>query len=313
MQCNRVALAARTAGAVLAALVLTLVLETAPASGAAERAGQMLIPSAGWDGRPIQEPHRHDVVRTSAARRPTQGWSAGPVSFGTGFHRPGGSARVREVQRRLSRLGYHVGPVDGLFGRLTRASVAWFQVKHGLDVDGRATLETVRHLRARTGAGGRRATEGAEPGAVSQDGPGVSRAESWETFNQLVGPRLPVGERTATPETNSWRLTVLLVLVAVSLLLLIALFLQQISARRWDPTRQRRSLRDAAPRTDVAGEAARRQRHISAVPETGSRAAGEPRAPAGEEERPVRRFARSDDGPPGRAGTGGRRGTGAGP
>ncbi len=59
---------------------------------------------------------------------------------------------MREVQRRLHRLGYRPGPIDGLFGPLTRSSVAWFQVKHGLPVNGRATLATVRHLRARTGA-----------------------------------------------------------------------------------------------------------------------------------------------------------------
>ena len=59
---------------------------------------------------------------------------------------------MREVQRRLHRLGYRPGPIDGLFGPLTAPSVAWFQVKHGHAVNGRATLATVGHLRARTGA-----------------------------------------------------------------------------------------------------------------------------------------------------------------
>jgi Putative peptidoglycan binding domain/Resolvase, N terminal domain len=157
MQCTRIAPAARIAG-VLIALGLLLV----PATDAtaddrgASASERLLIPSAGWQGRPIRDPHRHQAVPTSSADRPLRGWSAGPVSLGTGTHRPSGSKRVREVQRRLRALGYRPGPVDGLFGARTRAAVGWFQVKHGFHVDGRATLAVVRHLRARTapGAGG---------------------------------------------------------------------------------------------------------------------------------------------------------------
>ena len=147
-----VALAARRPRAVLMALVLALLpCTSAPAAEAHDRAAHdLLIPSAGLNGRPVHKTHSHDALRTSAAGAPLPGWSAGPAAIGDGFHRLGGSDRVREVQRRLHRLGYHVGPIDGLFGPLTRASVAWFQVKHGLPVNGRATLATVRHLRSRT-------------------------------------------------------------------------------------------------------------------------------------------------------------------
>lgn len=162
MQPMRAAFAVRGAGAAVLALGLALAL-VAPATAHADAAGErMLIPSASWHGRPIQEPHRHEAVRTSLADVPRR-WSAGAVAIGTGFHRPGGSVRVREVQLRLRRLGYRPGPIDGLFGPRTRASVAWFQVKHGLPVTGRATLATVRHLRKRTGAGfGRGTTAPAE-------------------------------------------------------------------------------------------------------------------------------------------------------
>ena len=51
--------------------------------------------------------------------------------------RPGGSDRVREVQRRLIGLGYRPGPVDGLFGPRTRAATRWFQYKHGMALTGR--------------------------------------------------------------------------------------------------------------------------------------------------------------------------------
>jgi hypothetical protein len=232
MQCDHVALAARTAGILFLALLLAVApAASAPASGAHERAAQILISSAGWDGRAIQQPHRHDVVRTSTASRRMRGWSAGAVSFGAGFHNPGGSTRVREVQRRLSRLGYHVGPVDGLFGRLTRASVAWFQVKHGVEVDGRATLETVRHLRARTRAGGGgRATTRLASGEVSQRHSAGSGPEVWEAFNQLVRPRLAPDDGTGIGESSPLEPT-LVALVAANLLLLIALLLKRKSRR----------------------------------------------------------------------------------
>ena len=65
----RFALAARTAAALLAALALTFATDReAGASPVPDRAAdRILLPSAGWNGRPIQAPHRHDVVRTSAA------------------------------------------------------------------------------------------------------------------------------------------------------------------------------------------------------------------------------------------------------
>jgi len=44
---------------------------------------------------------------------------------------------VRAIQTALVVLGYHPGPVDGLFGPQTRRSVELFQRVHGLEVDGR--------------------------------------------------------------------------------------------------------------------------------------------------------------------------------
>jgi peptidoglycan hydrolase-like protein with peptidoglycan-binding domain len=80
------------------------------------------------------------------------GWSAGPVRIGTGFHRPGGSERVREVQRRLRAVGISPGPVDGLFGPRTDAAVESFQTEHGLVVDGVVGVQTLTALRELTGA-----------------------------------------------------------------------------------------------------------------------------------------------------------------
>src|SRR5215210_1347070 len=99
MQCIRIAPAGRIAGAVMVLGLLLLPTTTAAAHGReASGSKRLLIPSAGWHGREIREPHSHDSVPASIADRPLSGWSAGPVSIGTGTHRASGSQRVREVQ-----------------------------------------------------------------------------------------------------------------------------------------------------------------------------------------------------------------------
>ena len=168
MQCTHRVYAAWCAGAVLA---LALIAPAAPAAAEAgkERARDaLLIPSAGWHGRPIRQPLR-DAVPTAAANRPPRGWEAGPASLGTGTHRAAGSQRVREVQWRLKALGYRPGPIDGIFGVRTRAAVAWFQVKHGFRVDGRASFAVVRHLRDRTTAGSGDAGRGERPADAADE------------------------------------------------------------------------------------------------------------------------------------------------
>jgi putative peptidoglycan binding protein/resolvase-like protein len=103
--------------------------------------------AASWHGRAIEAPRPRP--RGVRAGWPA-GWSAGPVRRGTGFVRPGGSQRVRDVQRRLRQLGYRPGPVDGLFGPRTEAAARWFQYKHGLRSTGRVDRLTLAVLRARS-------------------------------------------------------------------------------------------------------------------------------------------------------------------
>lgn len=43
---------------------------------------------------------------------------------------------LKGVQARLNNLGYACGPIDGIFGDLTKAAVERFQKAHQLDVDG---------------------------------------------------------------------------------------------------------------------------------------------------------------------------------
>jgi peptidoglycan hydrolase-like protein with peptidoglycan-binding domain len=199
MQCTGIAPTARWAG-----LIIALVVAFVPAPPAAAERGhvsaseRLLIPSAGWHGRPIRDPHRH-TARTVSSERVPSGWEAGPVQLGTGTSSPSGSRRVREVQRRLRSLGYRPGPVDGIFGVRTRAAVAWFQVKHGFPVDGRATLAVVEHLRHRTAPAARNTP------AKQQQPP------SWQAYRQLVTPT-PTPAQSGTDGPSGWWIAALVLL-----------------------------------------------------------------------------------------------------
>ncbi|NLI91175.1 MAG: spore cortex-lytic enzyme [Peptococcaceae bacterium] len=58
---------------------------------------------------------------------------------------------VAELQKRLSRLGYVVGPIDGIYGTKTQARVKLFQKEHGLPADGIAGPRTIAELKRLTG------------------------------------------------------------------------------------------------------------------------------------------------------------------
>jgi peptidoglycan hydrolase-like protein with peptidoglycan-binding domain len=133
--------------AVIAAAVLTLVSTGMAASSARAEDGPRTATT--------------DVARAD--------WSAGAVSRGTGYWRPNGSHRVRELQRRLTRAGLHPGPVDGLYGPRTERAVRRFQQRRHLQVDaiaGRRTLRALRRTDAPNRAQRPRAT--APPAAVPQ-------------------------------------------------------------------------------------------------------------------------------------------------
>jgi peptidoglycan hydrolase-like protein with peptidoglycan-binding domain len=134
--------------------------------------------SAGWHGRAIQQPQPPGAaVTTTVVSLPE-----GSVQTGTGFGEPGGSRRVREIQRQLSRLGYKPGPVDGLFGAQTRAAVQWFQIKHGLTPDGvvgPGTLSVLRERSAGTPAPNP-VRDDRRPGRAPQSPPTAARADRSE-------------------------------------------------------------------------------------------------------------------------------------
>jgi peptidoglycan hydrolase-like protein with peptidoglycan-binding domain len=84
-------------------------------------------------------------------------WSAGAVQRGTGYRTPGGSRRVRELQRRLQRSGLDPGPIDGLYGPRTERAVRRFQARRELTADAIVGPRTLHVLRTTTRLG--RATQ----------------------------------------------------------------------------------------------------------------------------------------------------------
>lgn len=62
-----------------------------------------------------------------------------------------GPAGVRELQRLLNRLGYHVGRADGEIGPRTREAIRRFERERGLEVRGRATDIILEAARAAAG------------------------------------------------------------------------------------------------------------------------------------------------------------------
>lgn len=155
------------------AVAIALAVFVAPPAPPAAAARDTIAASAGWHGRAIENPQpRPQLGRTAWP----VGWDAGTVALGAGYSSPGGSQRVRDLQRRLRHLGYRPGPVDGRFGPRTEAATRWFQYKHGLELTGRADRPTTAVLHARsehrpesTGGDEPRQTGGGEPGTAEQD------------------------------------------------------------------------------------------------------------------------------------------------
>ena len=208
----------------------------AGAAAAAEQPtlnGRELSAAAGWHQRAVRR-----AVETSApasqSRRAPAGWSAGAVRFGDGRALRDGSRRVKEVQRRLRVLGYHPGPVNGVYGERTRDAVGWFQYKHQLTLDGIVGLVTLRHIRAA------QADTLARPDQPAQARPDTRDAAA------PVAPRraadAPASDPAATAASGfagiAWWLWGLIAAGALALVALVAALLHR---------RRGRSVTDTAP------------------------------------------------------------------
>ncbi len=86
---------------------------------------------------------------------------------GVGYGQPLGVPHVRALQRSLRALGQQPGPVDGVYGPLTKAAVERLQRERGLAVDGIVGPQTRRVLNAKTSPLGPGAGYG-QPGGSPQ-------------------------------------------------------------------------------------------------------------------------------------------------
>ncbi len=108
--------------------------------------------------------------------------SAGAATYDRGSS---GSV-VREMQRRLKEWGYYDGEVDGIFGSATEEAIEEFQLKNGLEVDGRAGPATLTAL-------GLPAGESQETGADSGDLALLARLISAEARGEPYTGQVAVG------------------------------------------------------------------------------------------------------------------------
>jgi peptidoglycan hydrolase-like protein with peptidoglycan-binding domain len=210
----------------LVAGVMALWPSLAPAVAAEQpRIGDRpLSTAAGWHGRAIEKVHRHPESALASDQGELKGWSAGPVRLGAGMTSARGSQRVREIQRRLKRIGYAIGPVDGRFGRRTQAALGWFQLKHGLAVTGVATAATVRHVRER-----------GRPGATPQEAAPETR-ERTQTRERPAETRAAASSASGDGGTGaaSWLMPAVLIAAAIALTALGFLLWRRLRRRRSD-------------------------------------------------------------------------------
>jgi peptidoglycan hydrolase-like protein with peptidoglycan-binding domain/DNA invertase Pin-like site-specific DNA recombinase len=87
-----------------------------------------------------------DGIVGPKSRRALRRASAPMLGRGAGYDEPGGSVRVRVLQRELGGLGLRPGPIDGLYGPRTAAAVARFQRDQGSRSDGVAWGRTRRAI-----------------------------------------------------------------------------------------------------------------------------------------------------------------------
>jgi Putative peptidoglycan binding domain/Resolvase, N terminal domain len=160
---------------------LTVTAAAALLAGPAAASTPMPPPVASWHGHPIRQPEPRPQAPTMNGLARAGGAKAA-LGPGAGYGRPGGSTRVRAVQRMLHRLGYQCGPVDGLYGPLTAASVRWFQIKHGFPPTGVADAGTLGFLTFRaTGKAPKAApsaTTAPSPAKASPAAPAPTRASA---------------------------------------------------------------------------------------------------------------------------------------
>lgn len=110
----------------------------------------------GYNG-PLYRRHDYDTRLKAAYERyrkdPSAARLASPTSSRSQLRKGAGGEAVRDLQRKLTALGYALR-VDGTYGPATVEAVRRFQKEHGLSVDGITGERTYAAIEASLGSGG---------------------------------------------------------------------------------------------------------------------------------------------------------------
>lgn len=63
-----------------------------------------------------------------------------------GYEKPVTKVTASDVQKRLAKLGFYRGPIDNIYGRMTKDAMAKFQASKGLNVSGNADIASLKAL-----------------------------------------------------------------------------------------------------------------------------------------------------------------------
>jgi peptidoglycan hydrolase-like protein with peptidoglycan-binding domain len=183
----------------------------------------MSVPASGMAAEPVSAAHELSA--------------AGTLARGAGYGSRTGIQPVRELQRRLRRLGNGPGPVDGLYGPLTEGAVQRFQQAHELAADGVVGTQTKTRLLARgaerqvadtsrpthTGQSSRKSPAGSSPAESAID-PNAARIAPSETLSRAGPP----SSRGLSPEI----VALLAALAAAALLLAVRTYGRRVREAR---------------------------------------------------------------------------------
>lgn len=105
---------------------------------------------------------------------------------------------VSQIQQTLSDWGYYYGAVDGIYGSRTEEAVKWFQSVNGLEVDGKAGVNTLNALGIST-AGLVESAQGGDVALLARLISAEARGESYEgqvavgavVMNRIAHPSFP--------------------------------------------------------------------------------------------------------------------------
>lgn len=96
-------------------------------------------------GQPVARPgQRADVNSNEVVPTPT---SRGTVRGDAPGERAPAPAEIAEAQRLLTRLGYEIGDIDGVFGKRTELAIRSFRQRRGISVNGRISGALIAQLR----------------------------------------------------------------------------------------------------------------------------------------------------------------------